>query len=155
GIGGGSTGGGASAGGGFGGGYFYSAGPGGPGALAGPGSGGGYSYSIQQPGSSYARSLVPRTTKKHKRAMEFERSPIHQGILYVFARLRCGAGGSVGVQGALDADVGQQGVAIALDDQKQRLDCRLPLGPIVRRLRKLLDVLAGIAQALVDGLSGE
>src|SRR5215813_5747693 len=61
-------GGGVGPGGGFGGGYFYSSGPGGPGALAGPGPGGGF-YSTQQLGSSYARSLGTRATKKHRKAM--------------------------------------------------------------------------------------
>jgi hypothetical protein len=61
-------GGGVGSGGGFGGGYFYSSGPGGPGALAGPGPGGGF-YSTQQPGSSYARSLGTKATKKHRKAM--------------------------------------------------------------------------------------
>jgi hypothetical protein len=55
---------------GFGGGYFYSSGPGGPGALAGPGPGPGWGfYSTQQPGSSYARSLGTKATKKHRKAM--------------------------------------------------------------------------------------
>ena len=62
----GSAGAGAGSAGGFGGGYFYSPSPLGR-PVAGAGLGG--FYSTQQPGSSYARSLGTKATKKHRKAM--------------------------------------------------------------------------------------
>jgi hypothetical protein len=65
--------------------------------------------------------------------------PIFLGSLLSRLRRCC-------AQGSHDADVGEHGVAVAFDNEEQRLGCSLPFQPLLRRLRKLLNVMARITE---------